>query len=56
MFDREYHIFGEALISEVEANNIYIKLLNEKANLNTTWRDEETHMLQFTVFTYALQH
>lgn len=27
LFDREYHIFGDAIISDDEANTIYEKLL-----------------------------
>ncbi len=54
LFDREYNIFGDSLISDLEANNIYVKLMNEK--LTSAWRDDETHLLQWAVFTYAVQH
>lgn len=45
LFGREYHIFGDSIISDVEANNVYVKLFNEKGSVSTTWRDDETHLL-----------
>ena len=68
LFGREYHIYGEQLISDEEASAIYEKLLteiresnasksedNNKAVGNTSsWKDDETQLLQWGVFSYAL--
>ncbi|CDW91048.1 myb-like dna-binding domain containing protein [Stylonychia lemnae] len=61
--DKDYNIFGENLINDFEANQIYSKLLQEAKttassqdnNLNSnknkkntsSWRDDETHLLQW---------
>ncbi len=50
------------LLNDEEAATSYNKLLEEShsnrdyAQKNTTsWRDDETHLLQWSIFTYALQ-
>jgi len=54
LFEREYHIFGEKIINDVEASPIYEKLLKEPAQ-SASWREDETNLLQWSVFTYGMQ-
>eukprot|EP00347_Sterkiella_histriomuscorum_P015833 403355515 len=75
--DKDYNIFGDALLNDYDANQIYSKLLQESRQQNqenlksshgsgsggvssqkknsSSWRDDETHLLQWSIFTYALQ-
>ena len=54
LIDREYHIFGEKIINDVEASPIYEKLLKESVQ-SASWREDETNLLQWSVFTYGMQ-
>lgn len=61
LIDREYHIYGERIISDVEASPIYEKLLLEtksspdSGDMKSSWREDETNLLQWSVFTYGMQ-
>lgn len=70
LFGREYHLYGDQIISDQDANQIYEKLLTEvkngnvsksmdikssKANNTKSWKDDETQLLQWSVFCYAVQ-
>jgi len=53
LFDREYYITGDKIVSDIEANAIFERLLNENSNQNkssiikqsSSWKDEETNLL-----------
>lgn len=62
LFDREYFISGDKIISDLEANAIFERLLKENRNNSqpaslkqSSWKDDETNLLQWAVFQYALQ-
>jgi hypothetical protein len=61
---KEFNIYGSGLISNEQASLAYDKLTEDakridqskkSSNGNGQWKDDETYLLQWFIFTYALQ-